>query len=214
MKNKLPTTNYLLPAKPNGFTLIEVVISVAVFSIIAMGIVALVSSVLVNSTQAGSLLANNDSARRAVFGIMQELRNAATSSVGAYALESAGAQQLIFYTNSAGSINRVRYFLQSGALKKGVTIPTGSPLIYNLAAETVTEVQKDVANGANPIFYYYDGTYDGNTNNFLIQPVNVTAVTFVKMNLTIYKRINSASTATYTETASGAIRNLKTNLAN
>ncbi len=195
-----------------GFTLIEVMISVAIFSIIAYGIVALVSSVLVNSSLQGSLLANNDSARRVAFTLIQELRDATTSDTGGYALESATAQQLIFYTNAAGSVNRIRYFLQAGALYKGVTKPTGNPLLYNLGGETVNLVQKDVANGANPIFYYYDGTYSGVVENPLVQPLNVTAVKLVKINLTIFKKAGVGSSGTYTETASGAIRNLKTNL--
>ncbi|MEJ0021476.1 MAG: hypothetical protein WDN47_02725 [Candidatus Doudnabacteria bacterium] len=73
-------------------------------------------------------------------------------------------------------------------------------------------VQKDVANGANPIFYYYDGTYSGVVENPLVQPLNVTAVKLVKINLTIFKKAGVGSSGTYTETASGAIRNLKTNL--
>lgn len=195
-----------------GFTLIEVVVSVAIFSLIAYGVTALVSTILVNSTLAGSLLANNDSARRVAFTLMQELRNSTTSVTGGYALESATAQQLIFYTNSAGSINRIRYFLQNGAMYKGVTKPTGSPLIYNLGNETVTLVQKDVANGASTLFYYYTGSYNGVVETPLAQPVNVTAVKFVKISIIIKKIASRGSTATYTVTASGAVRNLKTNL--
>jgi prepilin-type N-terminal cleavage/methylation domain-containing protein len=197
-----------------GFTLIEVIVSVAIFSLIAFGIITLVSSILVNSTQQGNLLANNDSARKAAFTLMQELRNSTTSVTGGYALETAAAQQLIFYTNNAGSVDRVRYYFQNGALYKGVTKPTGSPLIYNLGSETVNLVQKDVANGANPIFYYYNGAYNGVADNPLIQPGNVTAVTFIKISLIVYKRASPGSVATYTVTASGAIRNLKTNLGN
>lgn len=198
----------------SGFTLIEVIVSIAVFSVIVYGVTALVSSILVNSTQQGNLLATNDSARRGAFTLMQELRNATTSSTGGYPLESATAQQLIFYTKAGTSINRIRYFYQNGGLYKGVTIPVGNPLIYNLGSETVTLIQKDVANAANPIFFYYDDTYNGVVENPLVQPVNVTVVRFVKIGLIIYKRAGPGSNATYTVTASGAIRNLKTNLGN
>jgi prepilin-type N-terminal cleavage/methylation domain-containing protein len=213
-QNKLLSGHCYLITGQKGFTLIEVIISVAIFSMIAYGVTELVSSLLVNSTVQGSLLANNDSARRASFALMQELRNATTSVTGGYALEAASAQQLIFYTNAGTGINRIRYYIQSGALYKGITKPTGNPLIYNLGTETVNLVQKDVANGANPIFYYYDGSYSGVIDNPLVQPVNVTAVKFVKISLVIYKKTNPGSVATYTVTASGSIRNLKTNLAN
>lgn len=197
-----------------GFTLIEVVASIAIFSLISYGITALVSSILVNSTVQGSLLANNDSARRAAFTLMQELRNSTTSVTGGYALETPSAQQLIFYTNTGTTVDRIRYYLQNGALYKGVTKPTGNPLIYNVGGETVNLIQKDVANGANPVFYYYNGSYNGVVDAPLVQPVNVTTVKFIKINLIVNKKASPGSTATYTVTASGALRNLKNNLGN
>ncbi|MEJ0021477.1 MAG: prepilin-type N-terminal cleavage/methylation domain-containing protein [Candidatus Doudnabacteria bacterium] len=132
-----------------GFTLIEVMISVAIFSIIAYGIVALVSSVLVNSSLQGSLLANNDSARRVAFTLIQELRDATTSDTGGYALESATAQQLIFYTNAAGSVNRIRYFLQmrqaastgSGISSKPVLCIKESPSLPEILCSIILAVK-------------------------------------------------------------------------
>jgi hypothetical protein len=109
-------------------------------------------------------------------------------------------------------VDRIRYYVSDGKLYKGVTKPTGSPAAYDLDTETVTLQQSDVANGSDPLFYYYDDSYNGVTDNPLSSPVSVTAVKFVKMNLAIYKRGRAGSTATYNVTASGAIRNLKTNL--
>ena len=195
-----------------GFTLIEVIASVAIFSLIIVGVSELVSGILVNSNQQGSLLANNDSARRAAFTLMQELRNATTSATGGYALETAADQQIIFYTNTGATVDRIRYYIQTGNLYKGVVKPTGSPTVYNVNSETTTLLQQNVANAANPLFYYYDGSYNGQNNNPLVQPVNVTAARLVKINLVIYKGIRVKTTSTYTVTASGSIRNLKTNL--
>jgi prepilin-type N-terminal cleavage/methylation domain-containing protein len=198
--------------KEGGFTLIEMVVVIALFSLISYGLLALVSGILTNSNQEESLLANNDSARRVAFGLMSELRNAQTSATGAYALAAAADQSIIFYSYAGGSVNRIRYYVSGGKLYKGVTKPSGSPATYDLDTETVTLVQSDVANGSDPLFYYYDDSYNGTTDNPLSSPVSVTAVKFVKMNLAIYKRGRAGSTATYNVTASGAIRNLKTNL--
>ena len=198
----------------SGFTLIEVIASIFIFSMIIVGITSLVSGILTNSNQQTNLLANNDSAQQAAFTITKELRNAATSATGAYALTDAEDQQLIFFTNSGGTVNRVRYYLQSGALYKGTTKPSGSPLTYNLGQEVSVLVQKNVANAATPLFYYYDGNYNGVAGASLTQPVNVTAVKLIKINLMIYKKLTAVSTGTYTVTASGSIRNLKTNLGN
>ena len=79
-----------------------------------------------------------------------------TSDNGAYPLVTANTQELIFYTDAGATVDRINYFISSGILKKGVVKPTGSPLVYNLGSEVVTDVQKDVSNGANPLFLYYD----------------------------------------------------------
>ena len=200
--------------KRNGFTLLEVVVTVGIFSLISVGIIALVSAVLVNSSKQGNLLANNDQARKVAFNLMIEARNAQISANGSYALATASAQQLIFFSSVNGSINRINYFIQNGVLKKGVTTPSGNPPSYNLAQEVITTVQNNVANGANPLFYYYDDTYNGVSGNPLTQPVNVTKIKFITINLSVYNLAGLANTSSYTVTSSGAIRNLKTNLSN
>ena len=200
--------------KRNGFTLLEVVVTVGIFSLISVGIIALVSAVLVNSSKQGNLLANNDQARKVAFNLMTEARNAQISANGSYALATASAQQLIFFSSVNGSINRINYFIQNGVLKKGVTIPSGNPPSYNLAQEIIIIVQNNIANGVNPLFYYYDDTYNGVSGNPLTQPVNVTKIKFITINLSVYNLAGLANTSSYTVTSSGAIRNLKTNLSN
>ena len=204
----------MIKKRAEGFTLIEVIISTAIFSMIAVGIVALVSSILSSSNRQSNLLSDNDQTRKLEFAIIKELRNAKQAADGAYALNTASAQQLIFFTDNSGTLDRINYFIQNGVMKKGVTHPSGNPPIYNLGNETVTTVQNDVANGANPIFNYYDDTYNGVTGNALTQPVNVTNVKFINISLSVFKKGGVSNTGTYTVSAGGAIRNLKTNLGN
>lgn len=197
-----------------GFTLIEVLVTIFGFSLISVGLIALVSNLFTSSYQQSGLLADTDQARKIAFGIVGELRNAETSSTGAYSLDTAQAQQLIFYANVDGGpdVERVRYFTQSGKLYKGILKPTGSPLTYNPANEKTFVVQNNLANGSSPIFYYYDGSFDGTIDNYLTQPVNVTQVKLVKVELRIYNKAGVLNSNFYTVTASGTIRNLKTNL--
>lgn len=197
-----------------GFTLIEILISIAGFTILMLGVVALISNILTVNRQQGTLLSDQDQVRKLAFSAMTELRNAVTSNTGSYALADASAQQLTFYADVDGGtdVERVRYFLQNGELKRGLVKPTGSPLAYNFGSETVTTVQKNVANGVNPIFYYYDGTYDGTVENPLSQPVNPTQVKLVKISLDVYLKGGVVNTNKYTVTAIGTLRNLKTNL--
>jgi prepilin-type N-terminal cleavage/methylation domain-containing protein len=197
-----------------GFTLIEMMVTVFVSSVLAAGVIALVSSMLVSSSKQETLLFSADQARRASFQVKQELRNAYTSSVGSYAIATAEDQQLIFYTNidTDAGMERIRYFIQNGNLRRGVVDPTGSPLSYNLGSEVVRDVQTGVANGATPLFYYYDDTYEGTADNFLAQPVDVTDIRYIKLNLMVYNRGGKMGTGIFTITAGASIRNLKTNL--
>jgi prepilin-type N-terminal cleavage/methylation domain-containing protein len=199
-----------------GFTLIELVVVIAIFAVMSLAAVVLVSNILTGSNKQAALLANIDQARSVSFRVMQELRNAVPSSTGSYALELCDAQQLIFYTNLDGGtdIERVRYYMSNGKLYRGVVKPTGSPLSYNVGSEVSTVVQNDIGNGGSPLFTYYPDTYDGTTGNALAVPANVTQVRFVRLNLTILNKAGQIGTNTYTVTAGASIRNLKTNLGN
>jgi hypothetical protein len=75
------------------------------------------------------------------------------------------------------------------------------------------KVLDNVANGVNPVFYYFDDSYIGSSSQAsLAQPVNPTQVRFVKVLLQIPNKAGVLNTNTYTITAGGAVRILKTNL--
>lgn len=197
-----------------GFTIVELMVVIFGFALIVWGLIALVSNIFFFSNQQGGLLSDVDLARRLGFQIVSELRNAQTGQTGAYVLDTAGDQQIIYYSPNAdtdSSVERIRYFVQNSQVFKGVTeYAAGS---YNTSTEQTSVVLKNLANGASPIFYYYDGSYTGSTTQTsLAQPVNVTAVKFVKVSLQIYNKAGVKNTNTYTITAGAAIRNLKTNL--
>ncbi len=195
-----------------GFTIIEVIVTVAIFTAIAYGLIALVSNLFSNARGQGSLLLGSDQGRLVAFKLAGELRNATAGADGAYSIGQAGDQQLILYSNtdSVSDIEKIRYYVQDNKLYKGVTKPSGQT--YNSANEIKTPILDDLGNGASPIFYYYDDTYDGTANNFLPQPVNVTQVNYVKINLLILKKAGVLNTATYVVSDGAVIRNLKTNL--
>lgn len=205
-----------LAVQSGGFTLIEIVVVIFVFSVLAAGVIVLVSSILTNSEKQQTQLYNASQARRLSFDVMAEIRRAVESGTGSYPISSAGSHQLIFYTNvdKQNDIERVRYFINGGRLMKGVIKPTGSPPVYSVANEEVAIIQHDVANDSGQhLFYYYGDEYDGDAADYLSQPVNVTDVRYIRLNLLIYNRGGVTGTQTYTVTAGGALRNLKTNLA-
>lgn len=196
-----------------GFTLIEVVVVVGIFGLLSAGVITLVSSVFVQSSKQGESIADTDQARKLSNKLTQELRNAVYGENGAYPLNSAGNQEIIFFSNvdSDDEVERVRYYLQNGSLYKGIVQPTGNPYSYNLAEEVAVKVQSSVANNSTPLFYYYNDSYDGITGTALTQPVNVAQVNFIKLNLILSNKAAS-SNVTYTITGGSSIRNLKTNL--
>jgi prepilin-type N-terminal cleavage/methylation domain-containing protein len=197
-----------------GFTLIEMLMVILFFSILGYSIITIVGEIFKYSRQQSLALNVADQARKTSFNFASELRNATTGNDGSYSLNQAGDTQIIFYTgkNTGAIVNRVRYYLTGDTLYKGVVVPSGNPLFYNLASETITPVQTNLANAATPVFYYYDGDYDGATSP-LGQPININQVKFVKINLVILNEPGiSSSVGTSTISAGATIRNLKTNL--
>lgn len=198
----------------NGYTLIEVVIAIAGFTIIVLGVVSLVSNIFTTNRLQSTLLADQDQARKMSFELTTNLRRAESANTGAFALAEASPQQLVFYANvdGGGDVERLRYFLDNGELKRGLVKPAGNPYTYNLGSEIVETVQRNVANGTDPLFYYYTGDYNGEEGDPLASPINLTAVRLVRMDLRIFNKGGAQNTATYTVTAMATVRSLKTNL--
>lgn len=196
-----------------GFTLIEIIVVIFGFALIAWGMIGLISNIFTISNQQGGLISGSDQARKLAFNIAFQLRNGQTGSDGSYVLASAGAQQIVFFANidSTPAVERVRYYVQNNQLWQGITYYNNST--YNISTEVAAMVQNNLANGNNPVFYYYDGTYIGSsTQASLAQPVNVTQVKFVKINVQVYDKAGVKNNNIYNVTAGAAIRNLKTNL--
>ena len=197
-----------------GFTLIEVLILIFIFSLISVGVIMTVSNLFSASNKQSGLLSDQDQARKLIFQVTNELRNSAAGANGAYQLESAGNQQLVFFTNadlSTATTERVRYFLQNNKIYKGITQYSGG--IYNTSTERTLLVQNNIASSTAPLFYYYDGDYTGSsTQSALVQPVGVGSVKFIKMNLLILNKAGVINQNFYTVTGAATIRSVKNNL--
>jgi prepilin-type N-terminal cleavage/methylation domain-containing protein len=76
-----------------GFTLLELVVAIAIFAVLIVGVVSLLGNVFSVNRQQGGLLSDQDQVRKLSFQMMAEIRNAITSNVGAYPLEAVGDQQ-------------------------------------------------------------------------------------------------------------------------
>lgn len=200
-----------------GFTLVEIVVAVAIFTVLSIGVIALVNTVFLGSIKQGTSLANADQTRKLAKNITQELRNAVSGSDGAFALANTGSQDLMFYSNVDGGtdIERVHYYLSGGKMYRGILKQSGNPPAYT-GSETARVVQDFVANsGSTPLFYYYNNSYDDITDTPLTQPVNIAQVSYIKLNVQVYKKTGlSNSTSYFTVNTGAALRSLKTNLGN
>lgn len=195
-----------------GFTLIEILVAMGIMTLIVSGITGILLYSFKSNKIIWEQLSTQNEGRRVVQDFTKELRTATASSIGAYAIGAAGPQQIIFYSDvdSDGLRERIRYFLDNKTLKKGVIKPAGNPLTYSIANETIVEIAHDIANGANPVFYYYDQNYVGEATNFLSDPVSSTAVRVVKITLDM-EEAPYASPAPFHIETEVEVRNLKDN---
>lgn len=196
-----------------GFTLVETLISIAIIVVIGLALTTFERDIFfLNNSLQGNLSAQIG-ARRVLRTVIRELRGASPSSLGAYTINQAGTSTLIFYTNIDEDTlkERVRYFLQGGELRRGVIKPTGNPLAYNSANESVEVIIRDVINSSTtPIFDYFDSYFTG-TSSPLMQPVDTLAVRLIRVTVIIDKDTNRPPGA-ITVTSMGTLRNLKDNL--
>ncbi|NVN97226.1 prepilin-type N-terminal cleavage/methylation domain-containing protein [Candidatus Nomurabacteria bacterium] len=198
--------------KNRGITLLEVVITTAIFSLIIGVVGSFARDIFYYDDVFSGGLTSYDEARQVLQPIASEIRSASPSSIGSYPIEKADNTEFIFFTdiNNDGIKERIRYFLYGDTFKRGVTVPSGSPLAYLSANEKITELMHGVRNGSTAIFSYYNSSYNGSTAA-LTQPVSIFDIRLVKI-LLILDEDPSRPPAAVTVTTQVNIRNLKDNL--
>jgi len=188
-----------------GFTLMETIIVLGIFSFILV----VWMNFFINGLKLFPFVFKQsesvEGAERGVNMMVREIRNAAMGDNGNYTLEAAGDNLLAFYSDIDldSHVERVRYFIENEEFKKGVIEPTGSPVEYLTANETILTIAKNIKNNSTPVFYYYDGD-----NNVLATEAILTQTKMIKVRLELgMERPENYILESYTQ-----IRNLKTNL--
>jgi prepilin-type N-terminal cleavage/methylation domain-containing protein len=160
-----------------GMTLIEILIVMA----IAVAIVLIVS-IFQSSLQI------QQNARKILRPLAEEIRSATISNIGAFPISMASSTQISFYSDidNDGLKEKVRYFLENDEFKKGIITPKGDPFVYDPEDEEIIGVVGGVVNGEEPIFQYFDDSYNGTSSTTpLSYPIDVTDITLVKTKLII-----------------------------
>lgn len=197
----------------NGMTLVEIIVVLSILGIIMIIVSKFGVDVLSNNRYAQDSLITIQDARVILRTISKELRSASISNIGSYTISQAGTSSITFFSDieNDGLKEQIRYFISSSTLKKGIIKPTGSPLTYNSANEIFSILAYNVKNTASsPLFEYYNSSYTG-SGNALSQPVTVSQVRLVKVNLLLdVNPYKSPIPRSYTTQVN--IRNLKDNL--
>ncbi len=202
-----------MPKFTTGFTLVEMLLSVAILSLIAITINTFQRDVFyLNNTLENGLNAQLD-ARHLIKTMVSELRKTTQSATGTYPIALASSTGATFYSDvdNDALVEQVRYYLSGTTIKKGVIKPTGSPLAYVAGNEvTTTLINNVVASSTLPIFQYYPSSYTGTTSPLTL-PVDISKVRLVKVTIMIDNN-PIHSPVPLIVTSSVSLRNLKDNL--
>lgn len=195
-----------------GFSMLEMIVVLGLFIMFS----AAMAELLIWGNHGKDIvfeqLSKQNDGRIASQSFLNDLRRSSYSSIGAYPIELAGANQIIFYSNidTDSWKERVRYFVATTTLRRGITKPSGNPLSYNSVDEVVTDVAHDL-NNTTTIFYYYDQNYDGISNTSSMSfPVDIAKVRMIGIKLWLDLRPNVSPAPLFIE-GKTEIRNLKSN---
>ena len=191
-----------------GFTLIEVVISasfVAVIIVILTYIGFNLTSFNINFMKS---FEPQFELQYAMQNIIKEVRSMSQSSVGSYPISQAASSTFVFYSDvdADGSVERFKYFVSGNVFKKGILVPTGSPLVYNEANEEIFDILHNLKIGTSSIFNYYDANYSGSEAP-MSSPVDISDIKLIKAQLTITKDDGTATTTSVIELTPRELRN-------
>lgn len=198
---------------PRGLTLMETLVAIAVFLLASLIIFYfMVQSLRTQNFSIEQAMAISE-AQRGVELLIKELRETMPADTGAFPLNYAQTQELVFYADGDRDsvVEKIRYFLNGTNFSKGVTKPTGAPLAYLAQNEAITIISRYVRNGATPVFTYYNENWPGDViHNPLAAPADVDAIKLVH----IYLKINvfpEKAPMDFDLESDVSIRNLKNN---
>lgn len=198
----------------SGVTLIELLIAIAITSIIGLGLVSLQYILSQNQVAITKNYKSSEDANYTVAMFTKELRRASLGENGAYLLSIAGDQDIVFYsdTNLDGQVEKIQYHLDGTNLIKTIIQPTGFPISYPSDQALNSTISDIIRNGGQPVFYYYNSDYPNDTqNNPIPQNRRLSDTRTVKIYLRANTNAND-SDKDYVVESLANIRMLKDNL--
>ncbi len=179
--------------KHRGFTLIETLAVVAILGLVSLAITSAITYFYKSNRAVMQSIAATNTARTAGSDFVGNIHQANYGDDGSYPLLSTASSSITFFSNTDAdtSIEKVRWFLNSGTLYRGVTQFSGSN--YDSQPEKINALFIFVQNTATTsLFQYFDGE-----GVELASSTDITEVRSVKMNIVVgIQSTTSAATST------------------
>jgi len=195
-----------------GVTLLEVLLVVMISASLIFVVGSFRNNLDTLQNFVGQKLQSRQDIDQTIQIIETEIRSSGPSSLGAYAIESAGTSSFAFFSDidKDGLFERVRYFLSTSTVQRGIIKPAGNPLVYATSSEVITTaVASVIPSTSTPLFAYYDASYTG-TQSAMAYPLDVTAIRVVKFSVYADIKASSSPKAEFF-TTTVTVRNLRSN---
>ena len=197
-----------------GITLVELLITLAIFSIVIIAVGTLGANIFKYNSEISGSYETTRTSQVILKTLLKELRESAPGANGAYPLALTGSTTLSFYsdTDNDGKTEKITYSLIGTTLYRTSIIPTGTTsFVYLPQNQSTTTLITNVINGVSlPSFQYFDTHYTG-TSSPMIHPVNPSLVRLIKVNQQIDLDPNR-SPVPIIFSIQVSLRNIKTNL--
>lgn len=173
-----------------GITLIETLMAIAIFTIGLAGVSALFMDAWRSNAYSYEMGESAFAVSQGINKAVDYIRGARQGDDGSYPIQSVGNNALIVYSDydKDGTTERLHFYFSNSTIFMGVTDPTTSfPKTYPASDQQVVVIALRIVNTASdPIFYYYNNNYPGDTiNNPLVSPIDISAVRLIKIHLKI-----------------------------
>lgn len=198
-----------------GFTLVEILLGIGIFTILITAIVMVLVFYMRNYTFSFSENQQIQEAQNAVTYIVKDIRALRYSDSGAWPIVDAQNNSFVFYSDVTGDgrSDRVRYYLNGDDIYKGVIEPTIPPIItYPAQNEKNYLIAENVELGGKSLFTYYNGDWPEDTvNNPLTGVSRLYQTRFVAIYYGI-KPTKGSETEIFEVSTSVLLKNMKDNL--
>ncbi len=200
---------HTLHSKRRGFTFIEMIVVVAMFTILSLTVTSTIVQFYKTNAYAVAQSSEVQSASHAMKLVIRDIREATYADNGSFPVVSASSNNFVFFSDidRDNSVERVEYVLVGTKLMKYITNAAGSPLSYSgtpSETHTISEFIRNIAQ-ATPTFRYFDST------DTEISGSDVTEIVSVGVGIIVNVDPNR-SPGLFTLTSHATLRNLKDNL--